>query len=231
MLNSNNVKDGSMNDQMSVSGSVSASEESESEVVTKNRSKMLVKKGTIKKQKDKNKNQEVSKEIESNGKGKNRGVLAEKMTEKHVQMSIKILKRIDPNQKLGKDKLIRTLEELQERSEDLLIVETCGFLLESLENMEEKLEEAQIKRTKQEKKLKAKRIDGKVFKMKISLDLGSDEEPEPDENDRIYCTGKKIYSGKHSLYLKPDKLKKKEVLKKIKPKKMNSKMAQKYNLD
>jgi len=225
-------------DQMSLSDSFeeenvddNASENAVKEIPKKSKEPLIKqfvpKKGTLTKKRNNSKQQ---KEILDNPNNSSRGVLANRMSEQHVQMSIKILKRIDPNQKLPKDKLITTIGELQEQSEDLLIVETCGFLLESLENMEEKLEEEQIRRTKQEKKLKAKRIDGKVFKMKISLDLDSDEEPEPDENDRIYCTGKKIYSGKHSLYLKPDKKQKKDVLKKIKPKKMNAKLAEKYNL-
>jgi hypothetical protein len=165
---------------------------------------------------------------EQDNNGSRLQLLADKMTDKHVQLSVQILHKIDPTQKMPKEDLINVLAELQDRSEDILFVETVGYLLESLENLEEKLEESKSSRRKQEKTLKAKRIDGKVFKHKISLDLASDEEPEPDENDRIFTTGKKIYSGKHKLYIKADKKQEREVARKIKPKKFNPKLQNKY---
>jgi len=176
----------------------------------------------------KKKGEETDSTSEKEEKSKRVQLLADKMTEKHVQMSIDILKQVDPKQELPKEKLITILTEMQDKSENILFVETVGFLLESLENLEEKLEEVSCFRKNQEKTLKAKRIDGKVFKHQISLDLGSDEEPEPDENDRIFLTGKKIYSGKHKLYVKPDKKQERDIARKIKPKKINPKLMNKY---
>ena len=61
-----------------------------------------------------------------------------------------------------------------------------------------------------------KKLDPEMFKARINLDLGEDEKPEPDENDIIFCTGKKLYSGKQREYKRANKKTEKEVVSYVK---------------
>ena len=132
-----------------------------------------------------------------------------------IKLATQILKKLDPKQKLTVSQMEIKLKEMVHQTDDLFEISAIEYLLDSfdtLENQEEKLCLAHENREVQKEKLKGKRIEKEVFISQINLDLAK-EDRLPDENDRIFKTGKSIYTGDRQKYLNPKKIKTKEIRK------------------
>jgi len=145
-----------------------------------------------------------------------------------VQLAIKILRKIDPKRQMKKEDVTEILREYKNQVNDLMLIQAIEYLLDSFENLEEKLEEFEEYRKVQEDKLKGTKLDKKIFHDRINLDLDK-KEREPDENDRIYRTGKKVFSGNNQKY---KKAKATEInrFRKLTAPKRDHKLLKKYNI-
>lgn len=143
-----------------------------------------------------------------------------------INLAISILGKIDKDESLEKEEVVAILRQYLEQVTDLLYIQAIEYLLNSFENLEEKLEELEVNRDKQEKTLKAQKLDKETFTNRINLDS---DEREPDENDRIFTTGKKLFSGKNQFYKRADKIQQRKVMKKFQPK-SDPKKLKKYNI-
>jgi len=138
-----------------------------------------------------------------------------------INLAIEILCKIDPKKKLTKQEVIENLKEYLQEINDLAYIEAIEYLLDSFENLEEKLTELSQNRLVQANKLKGVRLKDDVFVSKINLDS---DEREPDENDRIFLLGKKIFSGTNSTYKKPVDKESKKFKELIQPKRDTKKL-------
>lgn len=145
-----------------------------------------------------------------------------------VQLAIKILKKIDPKRQKKKEDVIDILKDYKNQVNDLSFIQAIEYLLDSFENLEEKLEELEEGRKIQEKKLIATKLEKEVFHDRINLDLDK-KDREPDENDRIFSLGKKVFSGNNQKYKKPKATDINRFRKLAAPKKDN-KLLKKYNI-
>lgn len=132
-----------------------------------------------------------------------------------ISLAIEILKQIDPEKKMKKEEVIICLKDNLDKVNDLAKIQAIEYLLDSFENLEEKLEEFSQYRQVQEKKLSAIRLDDEVFTARINLDS---DEREPDENDRIFTLGKKVFSGCNQKYKKVNPLEERKTMKIMMPK-------------
>lgn len=115
-----------------------------------------------------------------------------------VQLAIRILKKIDPNNKMKKEEVISILKEYSQSVNDLAVIQAVEYLLDSFDNLEDNLRDFEDKRIAHEERLKSVvKLDKEVFNSRISLDS---DERDPDENDRIFTTGKEIYSNAAQKY-------------------------------
>ena len=118
---------------------------------------------------------------------------------------------------------------LKEYVENISDIEAIDYLLESFENLEEKLNEFSKNRQLQSNKLKYKRLEKSEFDTKIKLDRLEGQEKDPDENDRIYRMGKTIFSGEYTRYKKQNEREVKNFKNLIQPKK-DPKKLKAYNI-
>ena len=119
-----------------------------------------------------------------------------------VKLAIEILQKLDPDQELNLVEIEEALNQQIHQTEDLIEIAAIEYLIDSfdtLENQYEKMVLCQENRCVQEKNLKGRRIKKEVFDSKIDLTLPK-KDRQPDENDRIYKTGKSIYSSKNQGY-------------------------------
>ena len=138
-----------------------------------------------------------------------------------VQLAIKILKKIDPNNQMKKEDVTNILKEYSKSVNDLSIIQAVEYLLDSFDNLEDNFKDLQDKRIEQAQRLKTTEIDKETFKNKISLDS---DEREPDENDRIFTMGKNVFSGNNQKYKSYSKQQEKTFASLIQPKKNLSKL-------
>lgn len=117
--------------------------------------------------------------------------------------SIELLMEIDPNQNMAKNELTAILQERLDNTSNLLQIEIIGYLLDKLENIEEKLEELADDREEYDKNLEItqKKMEKNIFDSRIKLDSG--EKPDPAECEQIYKKTKEVY-GSQKKYLKPN---------------------------
>lgn len=126
-----------------------------------------------------------------------------KVSKECMQLSIKILNKIDPNKTKNKHEVVEILKEYKNHVNDLSVIQAIEYLLDMFDNLEETFHEFTDYRVKQEGGIRNwKRMEDDVFKGRINLDLDKSER-EPDENDRIFMTGKKVFSGSNQVYKKP----------------------------
>ena len=126
-----------------------------------------------------------------------------KVSKECMQLSIKILNKIDPKKTKNKNEVIEILKEYKNHVNDLSVIQAIEYLLDMFDNLEETFHEFTDYRVKQEGGIRNwKRMEDDVFKGRINLDLEKSER-EPDENDRIFMTGKKVFSGSNQVYKKP----------------------------
>lgn len=144
-----------------------------------------------------------------------------------IEYSIKLLQEIDPKQSLNKHQLVSILEEMLLKCEELFKVETINYILNQLEDIEEKLEELEVHRGEDTTKIWSSKtkLSADVFRAKIVLD--SDEKPDVDESEQTFIKAKMVYSSQNYKSLPDDK--KKEIMNKIKfKKKLDTKYKEKY---
>lgn len=151
-----------------------------------------------------------------------------------IKLAIKILQEIDPKRKMNLNQVEEILNERIHSTNDLIEISAIEHLLDSFDTIENQREKAKLKkqdRKIQEKTLKAKRIDKKVFDSRIDLTLPK-KDRKPDENDRIFKTGKDIYKGTQQKYRKPVQQDKKKVqqFKKFTKLKKNDKAMKEFNI-
>lgn len=141
-----------------------------------------------------------------------------------VQLAIRILKKIDPNNKMKKEEVISILKEYSQSVNDLAVIQAVEYLLDSFDNLEDNLRDFEDKRIAHEEKLKSVvKLDKEVFNSRISLDS---DERDPDENDRIFTTGKEIYSNAAQKYKVANDKQKDKFMTLTKPKKDPKKLKE-----
>jgi len=157
-----------------------------------------------------------------NDNGKNKKKKPE-VSKKTIELAISILRKVDPKQKKSKEDVISELSSMRHELVDISYVGAIDYLLKSFENLEETLKEYYKRRKIQEHKLLGKRLEDNVFKDKICLDS---DQREPDENDRIFRSSKKLFSGGMQKYKQPDNKMKKKFQKLTSPKRDLNKLKQ-----
>lgn len=175
-------------------------------MVDKKKSKVLVKKPT---KPTKSKPKIVVNKVAKHSKTKNNVKMEEaEVNEENnalIDLSIEILQNIDPDQSMSKDQVMKILLELQENTTDLLRIEAIGYLLNQLENIEEKLEHLEEERVEYVEKIKGSipKLEDETFKAKI--DLTPDEKADVAECEQILIKAKEVY-GAQKKYMKPKKV-------------------------
>lgn len=125
-----------------------------------------------------------------------------KVGKETIKRAVEIIKELDPKQEKSLLKLEAVLrKKLQDGVDNLLDYGAIQYLLESFD-LDNKLEDWEENRKEQDVKYKAKKLKKEVFHGRVNLDLPKSERL-PDENDRIYKTGKNVYSGSQQKYKNP----------------------------
>lgn len=151
-----------------------------------------------------------------------------------IKLAIQLLKEIDPQQQMDITEVEEVLKEQIHQTENLIEIGAIEYLLDSFDTLENQNRKLQLKdknRKVQEKMLKGKRMEKKIFVSRINLDLPK-EDRKPDENDRIYRTGKQVYSGSLKGYKNPLLQNKKKInqFKNFAAPKKNMKKLKEFNI-